>query len=120
MDFAFLPSDSTPCRLASLWTVNLGAGLDAVSGADTAAPDSPSTEPANPVHMPITRRLIPAPPLRRSRLLLTTLRRVAVLKGSATSPQPKSWFRSGWATSKDSERGSGPRWSGSYWPQASS
>ncbi|GAP55333.1 hypothetical protein AHiyo6_18980, partial [Arthrobacter sp. Hiyo6] len=41
------------------WTVNLGAGLGAVSGALSAIPRSPPTEPANPVHAPI----IPRPPI---------------------------------------------------------
>lgn len=45
-----------PCRLKPLWTVNLGAGLGAVGGADQATPHSAPLEPAIPVHMPITRR----------------------------------------------------------------
>jgi hypothetical protein len=45
-----------PCRLKPLWTVNLGAGLGTVGGADQATPHSAPLEPATPVHMPITRR----------------------------------------------------------------
>jgi hypothetical protein len=43
------------CRLKVLWTVNLGAGLGAVSGANK-VPHSPPEEPANPEHAPITTR----------------------------------------------------------------
>ena len=46
---------SGSCRLKFLWTVNLGAGLGAVSGAQR-APHSPPAEPANPEHAPITVR----------------------------------------------------------------
>jgi hypothetical protein len=46
------------CRMESLWTVNLGAGLGTVSGAWAVAPRSPPAEPANPVHAPI---ILPRP-----------------------------------------------------------
>jgi hypothetical protein len=44
------------CKLQFLWTVNLGAGLGAVSGAESAPRHSLTTAPANPVHDPNVRR----------------------------------------------------------------
>jgi len=43
------------CKLQFLWTVNLGAGLGAVSGAESAPRHSLTTAPANPVHDPNVR-----------------------------------------------------------------
>src|SRR6478735_4057129 len=65
------------CRLKFLWTVNLGAGLGAVSGARREAPRSPPPEPANPDNAPITRRRpsLPQPARTRRRSRPIILRR---------------------------------------------
>jgi hypothetical protein len=64
------------CRLKVLWTVNLGAGLGAVGGANLATPHSVPVEPAIPVHMPITRRRsLPVVPQTMRPLHPTSLRR---------------------------------------------
>jgi len=65
------------CRLKFLWTVNLGAGLGAVSGARREALRSPPPEPANPDNAPITspRPSLPQPARSKRRYLPIILRR---------------------------------------------
>lgn len=76
------------CRLKSLWTVNPGAGLGAVSGAGTSAPRSQPAKPANPEHAPITwrRHIRQRHPRTGRRLPPTTLRRTDSL--TSFSPVP--------------------------------